>query len=104
MGAFFGAKVERAASIMHGRTSEVRHSQTGLFKGVSSPLIAMRYHSLCLTELPPELEATAWSEDETVMAFEHKTLPIFGLQFHPESLVSEHGLRMLKNFFHPEKF
>lgn len=104
MGSFGGAKVERAPIVMHGRTSELHHTKTGLFKGLPEPLTVMRYHSLCLTDLPPELEATAWSEDETVMAFQHKNLPLFGVQFHPESLASEHGLRLLKNFFLPAKF
>lgn len=82
----------------HGRTSAVRHDGTGLFEGLPQPLEVVRYHSLAVTELPPELEATAWSEDGVLMALRHRTLPLWGVQFHPESIGTRDGHRLLANF------
>ena len=96
----FGARVERAPRLMHGKTSQVRHGGGGLFAGLPSPFEATRYHSLAVPEesLPSELAATAWSEDGILMAIEHRRLPYFGVQFHPESVLTSAGPRLLANF------
>ena len=96
----FGGKVTRAKSIMHGKTSRIRHDGQGLFKGLPDPLVAVRYHSLATPRetLPEGLEVTAWTEDDEVMGLRHRTRPIFGLQFHPESIATEGGHAMLANF------
>lgn len=86
MGHSFGAEVGRAARLMHGKTSQVQHDGSGLFAGVPSPFAATRYHSLDVKAptLPPELVATAWADDGTLMGVRHRDLPWFGVQFHPE--------------------
>jgi anthranilate synthase/aminodeoxychorismate synthase-like glutamine amidotransferase len=98
--ALHGGVVERAPAPRHGRTSAVRHSGTGLFAGVPSPFEAGRYHSLIVREagLPPELKVTAVSEDGLVMAIGHRSLPVFGVQFHPESVLTPYGERLISNF------
>jgi anthranilate synthase/aminodeoxychorismate synthase-like glutamine amidotransferase len=98
--ALHGGVVERAPAPRHGRTSAVRHSGTGLFAGVPSPFEAGRYHSLIVREagLPPELEVTAVSEDGLVMAIGHRSRPVFGVQFHPESVLTPYGERLISNF------
>ncbi|MFB9350356.1 anthranilate synthase component II, partial [Streptomyces heliomycini] len=93
-----GASVGRAPEPRHGRTSAVRHDGTGLFEGMPQPLEVVRYHSLAVTDLPPELEATAWSPDGVLMALRHRTLPLWGVQFHPESIGTREGHRLLENF------
>ncbi|MGW8066314.1 aminodeoxychorismate synthase component I [Streptomyces ziwulingensis] len=93
-----GARVGRAPEPRHGRTSAVRHDGTGLFEGLPFPLEVVRYHSLAVTDLPPELEATAWSPDGVLMALRHRTLPLWGVQFHPESIGTREGHRLLGNF------
>ncbi|WP_260333213.1 aminodeoxychorismate synthase component I [Streptomyces beigongshangae] len=93
-----GARVGRAPEPRHGRTSAVRHDGTGLFEGLPDPLEVVRYHSLAVTDLPPELEATAWSADGVLMALRHRTLPLWGVQFHPESIGTQEGHRLLANF------
>jgi anthranilate synthase component II len=97
-----GGRVVRGAEPVHGRTSQVRHDATGLFEGLPSPLTVCRYHSLCAEEvaLPEMLRVTARSEDGTVMAIAHRSRPTFGVQFHPESILTEGGFRILANFFH----
>ena len=97
IGQHFGGRVERG-SLMHGKTSPVLHDGTGLFEGLPSPFIATRYHSLVVNEVPPTLIVNAWAEDGTVMGFRHRELPIHGVQFHPESIATEHGHAMLANF------
>ena len=86
--------------MVHGKTSQVRHDGRGLFFGLSQPFAATRYHSLEVEErtLPAELEATAWAEDDTLMAMRHRTLPYFGVQFHPESILTLEGPALLRNF------
>lgn len=100
IGQAFGGKVVRAARLMHGKTDAVWHQGQGVFTGLPSPLTATRYHSLVVerASLPDCLEITAWSEDGEIMGLRHKTLAIEGVQFHPESIASEHGHAMLKNF------
>jgi anthranilate synthase component 2 len=96
-----GAAVERAARQMHGKTSRVRHRDAGLFAGLPNPFEATRYHSLAVREesLPPELAAAAWSEDDgEVMGVDHRELPYFGVQFHPESVLTTVGPHLIANF------
>ena len=100
IGQAFGGKVVRCDEIVHGKMGQMHHNGTGLFKGLPSPFKATRYHSLIVERetLPDCLEITAELEDGTIMGLQHKELPIHGLQFHPESIASEHGHAMLKNF------
>ncbi|MDX3638428.1 aminodeoxychorismate synthase component I [Streptomyces sp. MB09-02B] len=93
-----GARVTSAPEIFHGRESLVVHDGDELFAGVPSPFKAVRYHSLIATDLPPELEATAWTEDGILMAVRHRERPLWGVQFHPESIGTDHGRRILRNF------
>jgi anthranilate synthase component 2 len=95
-----GGQVVRAPSVMHGKTSALHHDGTGLFAGVPSPCLVMRYHSLIAdaAQLPPCLRVTARVSDGTVMAVEHRAAPIYGVQFHPESIGTPFGPRMLDNF------
>ena len=97
IGQHFGGKVVRGG-LMHGKTSPVTHDGTGLFKGVPSPVTATRYHSLIVEDIPKTLVVNARSDDGHVMGFRHATLPIHGVQFHPESIATEHGHAMLANF------
>ncbi len=100
IGQAFGAVVERAPSPMHGKLSEVVHEGSDVFAGLPSPFQATRYHSLVVREasMPAALEATAHTRDGVVMGLRHRDLPIFGVQFHPESIASEHGHEILANF------
>jgi anthranilate synthase component II len=105
IGQAFGGEVVRARRIMHGKTSPIRHRGQGVFTDLPSPFEATRYHSLVVEEgsLPDCLEVTAWTEDEAggfdeIMGLRHRTLPIEGVQFHPESILTQHGHAMLKNF------
>ena len=100
IGQAFGGKVVRCDEIVHGKMGQMHHHGNGLFKGLPSPFEATRYHSLIVERetLPDCLEITAELEDGTIMGLQHKELPIHGLQFHPESIASEHGHAMLKNF------
>jgi anthranilate synthase component II len=100
IGQAFGGKVVRANDIVHGKMGEIHHAGKGVFEGLPSPLQGTRYHSLVVEResLPDCLEITAWLDDGTIMGLRHKTLPIEGLQFHPESIRSEHGHEMLQNF------
>jgi anthranilate synthase/aminodeoxychorismate synthase-like glutamine amidotransferase len=98
--AAFGAGIVRAREPIHGRTSTMRHDGRGLFGGLPSPLSVCRYHSLAVDErtLGEELAATAWAADGTVMAIAHRSLPVWGVQFHCEAVLTEHGYAMLANF------
>lgn len=100
IGQAFGGKVVRAGKLMHGKTSEVKHKGLGLFKGLPSPLSVTRYHSLIVDKpsLPKVLEVTASTEDGLIMGLRHKKFLVEGVQFHPESYTTEHGMRMLENF------
>jgi len=98
IGQHFGGKVVRAKTLMHGKTSPVTHDGTGLFKDLPSPFTATRYHSLVVEDAPATLVVNATADDGTVMGFRHATLPIHGVQFHPESIATEHGHALLANF------
>jgi anthranilate synthase/aminodeoxychorismate synthase-like glutamine amidotransferase len=99
IGAAFGGRVERALRLMHGKTSPVYHAGDELFNGIPNPFIATRYHSLIVAEpLPPALEITAFTLEGEVMALRHKTYPIFGVQFHPESILTQDGKQVIRNF------
>jgi anthranilate synthase component II len=100
IGQSFGGKVVRAPVPVHGKLSEVRHSNSGVFHGINGPFKATRYHSLLVerSSLPPELIANAETDDHLVMGLMHESLPVHGVQFHPESIASEHGHLILKNF------
>jgi len=100
IGQAFGGRVVRAGEIVHGKPGVISHEGKGVFAGLPSPLSATRYHSLIVEResLPDALEVTAWLDDGTIMGLRHRTRPIEGVQFHPESIRSEHGHRMLKTF------
>lgn len=99
IGEVFGGNVIRAPRLMHGKTSPIEHTGEGIFKGIVSPFIATRYHSLIVEEpLPPVLKRTAWTAEDELMALQHIEHPTFGVQFHPESILTECGHQMLKNF------
>jgi anthranilate synthase component 2 len=100
IGAALGGKIIRAKTLMHGKTSKVEHTGQGVFKGLPSPMTVTRYHSLAIERdtLPAELMITAWTQDGEIMGIQHKTYALHGVQFHPESILSEHGHAMLKNF------
>jgi len=100
IGQHFGGQVIRAPQLMHGKTSPILHDNTGLYEGLPSPFTGTRYHSLIVPEegLPPELLINARTPDGQVMGVRHATLPIHGVQFHPESIATEHGHAMLANF------
>ena len=94
----FGGSIVRAPEPRHGKTSPIRHDARGLFAGLSNPFTATRYHSLATVELPSELIACAWSEDDVVQGLRHESLPIHGVQFHPESILTTEGKALLANF------
>ncbi|MCJ2186213.1 anthranilate synthase component II [Novosphingobium beihaiensis] len=97
IGQYFGGHVVRGG-LMHGKTSPVTHDNTGVFEGIPSPFMATRYHSLIVEDIPEALVVNARSDDGHVMGFRHESLPIHGVQFHPESIATEHGHAMLANF------
>ena len=100
IGQAFGGKVIRAKHIMHGKVSDIHHDGTGLFEGLDNPFKATRYHSLAVEResLPDCLIANAWTDDQEIMSLRHKTRPIHGLQFHPESIASENGHALIERF------
>lgn len=105
IGEAFGCKTIRAKAVMHGKTSDIYHAGGGVFKGLNLPFVATRYHSLVIerASLTDELEVTAWTQSpagelDEIMGVRHKSLPIEGVQFHPESILSEHGHQLLENF------
>jgi anthranilate synthase/aminodeoxychorismate synthase-like glutamine amidotransferase len=100
IGQAFGATVARAGQQMHGKTSMITHDDRGVFRGLSNPFVATRYHSLVILRhtLPDHLEATAWSEDGEIMGVRHRSRPIEGVQFHPESILTVEGKTLLRNF------
>jgi anthranilate synthase component II len=100
IGQAFGGHIVHAKVLMHGKTSAIEHTGDGVFHALPSPLQATRYHSLVIERetLPDCLEVTAWSDDGEIMGVRHKTLPVEGVQFHPESILTEHGHELLRNF------
>ena len=100
IGAAFGGHIIRAQQLMHGKTSAIHHLDCGVFRGLPTPFTATRYHSLVIerASLPDCLEITAWTDDDEIMGVRHKTLAVEGVQFHPESILTEHGHAMLRNF------
>jgi len=102
IGAAYGAEIVRAGQPMHGKTSRIHHRGAGLFHGLPEPFRATRYHSLVIApaSLPDELEVTASSEDGEIMAVQHRHHPVHGVQFHPESVLTEHGYRLVDHFLH----
>lgn len=100
IGAAFGAKVVRSVQLMHGKTSPIHHNGKGLFERLPNPFNATRYHSLVVERktLPDCLQVTAWVDNGEIMGMQHKTLPVWGVQFHPESILSEAGMELLGNF------
>ncbi len=105
IGAAFGGKIIRAKQLMHGKTSMVNHASKGVFEKLPDPFEATRYHSLVIEResLPECLEITAWTADGEIMGVRHKTLPIEGVQFHPESILTQHGHELLANFLRQHK-
>jgi anthranilate synthase/aminodeoxychorismate synthase-like glutamine amidotransferase len=97
IGEVFGARVVRARCVMHGKSSLIHHSGGPLYQGLPTPFEAARYHSLILEDLPDILETEAWTDEGEIMGLRHKTKPIFGVQFHPESIATKWGLDLLKN-------
>lgn len=100
IGAAFGARIVHAQRLMHGKTSPVRHKGEGIFRNLPNPLVCTRYHSLAIEResLPECLQVTAWTDDGEIMGVRHKTLAAEGVQFHPESILTEHGHDLLRNF------
>lgn len=100
IGQAFGGKVIRAERLMHGKTSPIHHTGDSVFEGLPVPFTATRYHSLIVEKesLPDELEVTAWTEEGEIMGLRHKQYPVEGVQFHPESIITDHGHQMLRNF------
>ncbi|MEO1767332.1 anthranilate synthase component II [Thiobacter aerophilum] len=100
IGQAFGGRIVHAKQLMHGKTSLIHHKDVGVFRGLPNPLTATRYHSLVIERetLPDCLEITAWTDDDEIMGVRHKSLPVEGVQFHPESILTEYGHEMLANF------
>ncbi len=100
IGEVFGGKIVRAKRLMHGKTSIIYHKRQGIFKGIENPFAGTRYHSLLVDRktFPKELEITAWTKQKEIMGLRHKVFPIFGVQFHPESILTSPGKKILKNF------
>ena len=100
IGQAFGGSIIHAQTIMHGKTSKISHNNKGVFRGIKNPFIATRYHSLVIEKqtLPNCFDITAWTDDNEIMGIKHKELAIEGVQFHPESILSEYGHDLLKNF------
>jgi len=100
IGQAFGGRIVHAKALMHGKTSPIHHADKGVFRGLPNPFTATRYHSLVIERetLPDCLEITAWTDDGEIMGVRHKTLAVEGVQFHPESILTEHGHQLLKNF------
>jgi anthranilate synthase component II len=102
IGQAFGGRIIHAQTLMHGKVSAIHHRGEGVFAGLPSPFQATRYHSLAIerASCPRELEVTAWTEDGEIMGVRHRTLAVEGVQFHPESILTEHGHDLLRNFLH----
>jgi anthranilate synthase component 2 len=104
IGQAFGGRVVHARTLMHGKVSQIHHAGKGVFRGLPSPFNATRYHSLAIEResCPEELEITAWTQDDEIMGVRHRKLAVEGVQFHPESILTEHGHALLRNFLTQE--
>ena len=100
IGSVFGVDIRQSKRILHGKTSLIHHNQSGLFNGIQSPFQGARYHSLSLESIPNGFHKTAWTNDDEIMGIQHESLPIFGVQFHPESFLTPMGSKILENFLH----
>jgi len=100
LGAAFGANIVRANNIMHGKLSEISHDEYGIFRGIDNPFSATRYHSLVIEKesLSKDFHVNAWTDNGTIMGIQHETLPLVGLQFHPESISTENGMELLESY------
>jgi anthranilate synthase component 2 len=105
IGYVFGGKIDRAKRVMHGKSSLIHHNGRGIFEGMPNPFSAIRYHSLMVYQegLPDCLEVTAWTDDGTIMGIKHRQYAVEGIQFHPESFMTENGIRLLENFINKNK-
>ncbi len=104
IGQAFGGRIVHAKTLMHGKVSPIHHAGTGVFRGLPSPFNATRYHSLAIerASCPAELEITAWTDDGEIMGVRHRSMAVEGVQFHPESILTEHGHALLRNFLTQE--
>lgn len=98
IGQIFGAKIVHAEKILHGKTSKIYHTEDNLFSGIQNPFEAARYHSLILNKVPKDFNLTAWTKTEEIMAIHHSKYPLYGVQFHPESFLTEEGNKIMQNF------
>jgi len=98
IGQAFGSNIVHAKHVLHGKTSEIFHDGEGIFKGIPNPVSTARYHSLAVEACPEDFILSAWTKDNEIMAIRHKEYPLFGIQFHPESFMTELGEKMMKNF------
>ncbi len=98
IGQIFGSKVIHAKEVLHGKTSKVLHTENKLFAGIKNPMIVARYHSLVIDKVPKDFHLTAWDEKNEIMGIHHQEYPLFGVQFHPESFLTEEGEKLMQNF------
>jgi len=98
LGEVFGVQTVAAKSIVHGKRDRVHHTNDGIFKDIPNPFIAARYHSLMIKSIPNDFKRTAWADDDTIMGIAHNAYPVFGVQFHPESFMTEYGDILIRNF------
>lgn len=98
IGQLFGVKIIHAKEVIHGKTSQITHCEQGMFRDVKNPFFAARYHSLALEEVPEKFDLHAWTDDKEIMAIKHKEYPLYGIQFHPESFMTDEGSVLMKNF------
>lgn len=98
IGEIFGSKVIHAKKLMHGKTSKIYHDKKNIFKDIKNPFVAARYHSLIIDKIPKNFILTAWTKDKEIMGIKHEKYKLFGIQFHPESFMTEEGKKIMKNF------
>lgn len=100
IGEAFGSKIVHCKKIHHGKTSQIFHEEHGLFEGMENPFLAARYHSLMLDKVPENFKLTAWTREDEIMAVKHEKYPLFGIQFHPESFLTQEGNKLMHNFLY----
>lgn len=100
IGQIFGSQIIHAKNILHGKTSNIYHLEDGIFKGINNPFKAARYHSLVIDQVPKNFKLTAWTKENTIMAIKHNNYPLYGIQFHPESFLTEQGNKLMHNFLY----